>query len=227
VTGRRVLVTGASGGIGRAIVEALRSRSHDVLEVSRRSPLSIDLSDLKALEGRLPGLKRDYPDTDALVLCAGRGRFGAVEEFSYQQIRELVDLNLTGPIFLARAFLPSMKRRGQGDIIFIGSEAGLEPGRRGAIYSATKSALSAFARALRDEAGKAGVRVSVIHPGPVRTGFYDELSFEPGQAEDEALTPEDVASAVVSALESRQGAVWAELHLSPLKKVIRFRPPKD
>ncbi len=223
MTGRHVLVTGASAGIGRAIVEALRSRSHDVIEVSRRSSVSLDLSDLTELEVRLPKLQKDYPDTDALVLCAGQGRFGALEEFSYPQIRELVDLNLTSQVFLARAFLPFMKRRGHGDIVFIGSEAGLEPGRRGAIYSATKSALGALARALRDEAGKSGIGVSVIHPGPVQTGFYDTLSFEPGEGEDEVLTPEDVAGAVIAVLESRAGAVWSELHLSSLRKVIRYR----
>jgi 3-hydroxy acid dehydrogenase/malonic semialdehyde reductase len=93
-----------------------------------------------------------------LVCCAGRGDFGSLEEFSYQRIRELVELNFLSPVYLVRAFLPSLKKRGRGDLIFLGSESALSGGKRGAVYAASKAALGGFARALREECGKSGVR---------------------------------------------------------------------
>ncbi|MFO1350502.1 MAG: SDR family oxidoreductase [Gammaproteobacteria bacterium] len=230
---RTVLVTGASRGIGQAISLLLLGQGHNVIGLARDfsrfgayprfHPGTIDLADLDALPARLGALAKDWPRVDALVLNAGQGRFGSLEEFSYGQIRALVDLNFTAQAFVTRAFLPLMKRHPPGDVLFIGSEAALWGGRRGAVYSASKAALRGFAQALRDECGRAGIRVSVINPGMVRTEFFAELPFAPGDDAANAILAEEVAATVGHVLASRPELVFDEINLSPLKKVLRFK----
>jgi 3-hydroxy acid dehydrogenase/malonic semialdehyde reductase len=235
---RTLLVSGASSGIGRAIAKRLLERGETVIGVARDftkspvecprfHPIQLDLAHLDALPGALAALAARFPGLDGLICCAGAGRFGSLEEFSYAQIRELIDLNLTSQLFLARAFLPGMKRRGRGDLIFMGSEAALAGGRRGAVYSATKFALRGLAQSLRQECAGAGVRVSIVNPGMAQTDFFTGLEFAPGEGEDQHLEPEDVADAVVQVLDVRRGAVIDELNLTPCKRVLRFKRKGD
>lgn len=231
---RTLLVTGASSGIGRAVAALLLERGHRVVGIGREfakagldaakfQPVVLDLADLDALPERLEALARAHPRVDGLVLAAGRGELGGFEEMSYGQIRSLIDLNLTATAFVARAFLPGLKRRGRGDVVFLGSEAALRGGRRGAVYCASKFALRGLAQALREECAKSGVRVAIVNPGMVRTPFFDGLEIAPGAAEENALTPEEVAAAVLMILEQRAGVVVDELDLSPLKRVVEHR----
>jgi len=240
-THRRALVTGASSGIGLAVARHLLEEGWRVLGVARDlskaelpgqlaerfEGVELDLADLDALPARLGELARSHTDLDALVLAAGRGEFGSLEEFSYPAIRSLVDLDFTSQAFVARAFLPAMKRRGRGDLVFLGSEAGLRGARRGAVYCAAKFALRGFAQALRAECAKSGVRVTIVHPGMVRTPFFDELDFAPGAAEENALAAEDVARTLALVLDLPPRAVVDEIELSPLKRVVDFKPPSS
>lgn len=230
---RVVLVTGASSGIGKAIVERLLSSNHRVVAVARDFSGSaleadalakheLDLADLEALPARLTELARLHSDVDALVCNAGQGRFGSLEEFSYNQIKALVDLDLTSQLFVVRAFLPLLKRRPSADVVLMGSEAALAGGRRGVVYTAAKSGLRGFARALREEGARSGLRVSLVNPGAVRTEFYRDAPFGPGPAKENALEAGEVADTVCSILESRPGIVFDEVNLSPLKKVLDF-----
>jgi short-subunit dehydrogenase len=187
----------------------------------------MDLSDLDALPAQLDALTRQDTPVDGLVCCAGSGRFGSLEEFSLVQIRTLLDLNLTSQLYLVRALLPGMKQRAGGNIIFMGSEAALAGGKRGAVYSAAKFGLRGLAQALRQECAASGLRVSIINPGMVQTEFFNELDFRPGEAPDNYILPEDVAQAVQLILETREGTVIDEINLSPQKKVIRFPKPGE
>ena len=96
--------------------------------------LSMDLEDLEALPDRLQDLMNNYPEVQGIVFCAGRGQFGSLEEFSYSQIRSLMDLNFLSQAYLAKAYLPLFKKRGDGDLIFIGSESALKGSRKGAAW---------------------------------------------------------------------------------------------
>lgn len=231
---RSILVTGATSGIGEAIALELINSGFKVIGVGRRENSSliekenffyeqIDLSELDSLPAKLKDLIKKYPEIDGVVCNAGRGQFGSLEEFSYDQISDLVDLNFTSQVYLVRAVMPILKRKFSGDVVFIGSEAALSGGRRGALYSATKFALRGFAQALRDEVSKNKVRVTVINPGMVQTPFFEKLSFEPGEDETHYILPEDVAKAVSFALGTREGTVFDEINLSPQKKVIQFK----
>ena len=236
---RKMLLTGAGGGIGRSIATLLLSSDWRIVGVGRDparpgfsqkefSQATIDLSDLEHLPEQLRLLANEHGDIDSVVCAAGVGRFGSLEEFSYQQIRELIDINLTSQLYVVRAFLPLLKRRGRGDVVLIGSEAALAGGARGAVYSATKFALRGFCQSLRQESAAAGIRVTLINPGMVRTDFFDQLDFEPGEDLAHAIVPEDIAVAVKMVLSARAETVFDEINLSPLKKVVRrkHRAPK-
>ena len=232
MTSKKILVTGCSSGIGLAITELMLELGHQVIGLSREPtragiehprfmPVTMDLADLNTLPTRLTELAKQHPDIDGMIANAGRGQFGGLEEFSYAQIDQLLDLNLRSQIYLTRALLPGLRQRPHSDLIFIGSEAALAGGRRGAVYSASKAALRGFAQALREECSRSGVRVSLINPGMVRTAFFDELDFAPGDEPSHALTGQSVAQTVQMVLQAEPGVVFDEINLSPLKKVIR------
>jgi len=237
LSGRTFLVTGASRGIGRAIslrllevgAEVIGIARHfepDTEALSRFHPLSLDLSKVNDLTPRLQQVLKAHPAIDGVVSNAGAGRFGALEQFSPEQIREMVDLNLIQHILLARCFLPLFKRRGRGDLIFMGSEAALAGGARGTVYSACKFGLRGLAQALRQECAGAGVRIGIINPGMVDSDFFDRLDFAPGNATENRIPPEEVANAVMTFLTASPATVIDEINLSPLrKKVVHLKRP--
>ena len=229
----RVLVTGASSGIGRAVCERLLADGHRAIGIARdfgKFPCdnrhfeahSIDLANLDQLPTHLQTLVATYSALDALVLNAGAGRFGTLEQFSYDQIRAQIDLNFTSHVFVARAFLPSLKKAGRGHLVFMGSEAALTGTAQGSLYCAAKFALRGLAQALRAECARAGVRVTLVNPGMVQSPFFAELDFRPGPEPDNYILPEDIAEVIVQALTARDGTVLDEINLSPQKKVIEF-----
>ena len=232
---RKLLVTGASRGIGAAISRRLLQDGYEVIGLGRDfsdwktlpeglEAVEMDLTNLTELPHHLGEIARSHPEIDGLVLNAGYGRFGSLEEFSYHQIREMVDTNLVQHIFVARTFLPRMKKLDSGDLVVIGSEAALSGGKRGAIYSACKFGLRGLAQSLREECSGSGIRVCLINPGMVATGFFDRLDFAPGSDASQHLRPEDIAEAVHMVLMSPPGTVFDEINLNPLKKVIQFKP---
>ena len=233
ISSRTILVTGSSRGIGRAISESLLRQDHTVLGVARHPdfdvstgnyrPIQLDLLRLDEIDACLRSALAHQPSLQAVVLNAGGPAFGNLEELSQRQVREYIDLNLTSHLLVARTTLPLLKRQEKSDMILIGSEAALRGGKRGSIYCAAKFGLRGFAQSLRQECASSGVRVTIIHPGMVRTGFFDDLDFAPGEATDNAVEPEDVAAAVNLVLNARPGTVFDELTLSPLKKVVRSK----
>jgi NADP-dependent 3-hydroxy acid dehydrogenase YdfG len=95
----------------------------------------------------------------------------------------------------------------------------LTGGKEGSVYCASKFGLRGFAQSLRLECAKSEIRVSLINPGAVRTAFFDDLHFEPGDRAENAIQPEDVAATVLSILAMRGGTVVDEINLSPRKRV--------
>lgn len=229
-----IVVTGASSGIGRATASLLLGHGYQVIGIARDfskcnfdstrlTTIELDLSRLDELPLHLDKVTRNHPSISGLVCCAGAGRFGSLEEFSFKQIRELIDLNLTSQIYVVRALMPVMKRRQTGNIVLVGSEAALAGGKRGAVYSASKFGLRGLAQSLRQECASSGIRVSIINPGMVKTGFFDKLDFRPGDADDNYILPGDVAAVVLEVVETRSGTVIDEINMSPGKKVIHFK----
>jgi 3-hydroxy acid dehydrogenase / malonic semialdehyde reductase len=229
---RTLLVTGASSGIGRAIARELLDDGHTVIGISRDvnqfqrqhpkfHPVQLDLNHLDELPQRIGVIYKLFPELDGVIFSAGVGLFGSLEEFSYAQIQLVLTNNFTHAVYVTRALLPIFKSKPRTDLIYIGSEAALKGSRKGTIYCATKFALRGFIQALREECSKDGVRISLINPGMVNTPFFDNLTFAPGEADQNFLLPEDVADAVTYVLNSRQHMVIDEINLNPATRVIR------
>ncbi|MCG7914596.1 MAG: SDR family oxidoreductase [Candidatus Thiodiazotropha lotti] len=232
---RKLLISGATHGIGKAISRFLLEQGNEVVGIGRDfsawtdppdrlHKVTFDLSDLERLPGCLNEVIRSHPDLDGVVLNAGYGQFGSLEEFSFQQIRQMIDVNLTQHIYIARAMVPQLKKLGRGDIIIIGSESALSGGKRGSLYSACKFALRGFAQSLRAECSTSGARVCLINPGMVDSDFFNELDFRPGDAPENYLRVEDIAEVVHWVLSAHPGTVFDEINLNPLKRVIQSNP---
>ncbi len=226
------LVTGASKGIGLAISKKLIQEGWKVLAVARTFstsfsddfiPYPLDLENIKELPKHLKILKETYPSVDAIICNAGKGQFGSLEEFSFDQIQSLIQLNFLSQVYLIKTYISSLKRQEKGHIVLMGSEAALQGKKMGSIYCASKFALRGFAQALREECSSHHIRVTLINPGMVQTDFFQNLSFSPGRHSSEHIHPEDVAETVSLVLHMREGTVLDEISLSPQKKCIQFK----
>ncbi len=233
---RRAIVTGASDGIGLAISERLAEDGWEVVGVARRfgarpvapfaRTVSCDLSRIDGLESLARTLAAEESAAEAVVQCAGIGRFAPLESLSVDHIRQVVDLDLVAPMIVARAFVPGFKTRRRGDLVFIGSEASHAAGPRGTAYCAAKFGLRGFVQSLRIECAARGVRVSLVNPGMTDTGFYKGQGFAPGADEAQHLRATDTADAVSMVLSAPPGTVFDEINLSPLNRVIDFSQGK-
>lgn len=207
IAGSRVLLTGASGGLGRAIAAALHDQGAHLLLIGRNEaalaelarqvegePLIADLSsraDVEALSERAGRV-------DILIHNAGLPGSGRLEGFTPKEVDRVLDVNLRSGIALTHALLPAMMERGRGHLVYMCSMAGKIPVTP--LYSATKYGLRGFAGALRDDLYGSGVGVSLVFPGPIEEAGL--------QADSGVKTvnfpkryPRDVAAAVVKGIE--------------------------
>lgn len=232
--GLEAIITGSSSGIGRATTELLLQHGASVVGIARDhakfspasdryEPITLDLSDLDTAATALDRLARVHDNVGAVISNAGAGRFGAIEQFSAAQIRHDIDLNLTSHLLVARSFLPVLKQRNGGDLIIMGSESALRGARTGSVYCAAKFGLRGAAQALADECARRGVRVTLVNPGLVRTPFFDNLDFEPGDDPGNALSPDDVAATVLEILATPRGPAYREINIDPLNPAVRSK----
>ena len=154
---------------------------------------------------------------------AGFGDFRNLENFSLSEIQRYFNVNLIAQIIISRYVVSHMKNSGAGDIIIIGSEAALVGKRKATLYSAAKFGLRGFSQSLRDEIGASGVRICLINPGLVRSPFFDQLQFEPGDHDNNAILPDDVAKIVLETLNTRRGTIVDEINLSPATNTINVK----
>lgn len=178
---KTALVTGASGGMGRAIAERLSQKGLTVHAVARSShklealardvsgikPLACDIADTEAVTQAVEGL-----EIDVLVNCAGVSRPGSLLQSNAFDIDEQIDVNLRAGLHLARLLLPGMMERDSGHILNITSMAGHYEFGGHIAYHATKAAMHVVSRQLRVDAFGRRVRVTEISPGRVETDIF-------------------------------------------------------
>ena len=216
VAAKKVLLTGATGGLGHAIARSMAAAGAHVVLSGRRGDVLValageigaevapaDLSDAKAVRD----LAAAHGDTDILIANAGLPASGRLETYDEDQIERALLVNLHAPILLAHALTPQMVRRGAGHVVFMSSLAGKTATAGSSLYNATKFGLRGFAGALRAELHGTGVGVSSIFPGFIRDAgmFADanvKLPFGVG-----TKSPEHVAEATLRAIERDRGEV--------------------
>jgi len=210
--GRRVLLTGASGGIGMAVARALHARGATVVASARRGDVLEGLCD--ELGERAEALPADLGDRDAvaalpdragsvdvLVANAALPASGPLLEFEHDQLDRALDVNLRAPMHLARALAPAMVQRGSGALVFVSSLSGKTASRGSSVYSATKFGMRGFALGLREDLAGTGVGVTTVLPGFIRDAdmFHDSGAKLPRFVGTK--TPDEVALALVEGVE--------------------------
>lgn len=223
---RKALLTGATGGLGRAIALALAARGARLALSARRAEA------LEALAAELPGdghrvlpadlaepgaaerLAADAGEVDVLVANAGLPGAGWLTDFTPEQVTRALRVNLEAPMLMARALLPAMVERGSGHLVFVASLAGKAASPRSSIYNATKFGLRGFALGLRADLGPSGVGVSLVSPGFIReAGMFADSGAKPPPGMGTG-TPEQVGAAVVKAVEHDK----VEVAVAPLSQ---------
>lgn len=177
------LVTGASSGMGRSIARRLISDGYLVYVAARSTDKMADLVQLGAVLLKMDFSKEDdivavvasiterSGGVDVLVNNAGYGLYGPVEEIPLDEARYQFEVNVFGPARLTQLLLPGMRAKGRGTIVNITSMGGKIYTVLGAWYHATKHALEGWSDSLRLELEPFGIRVVVIEPGLIETGF--------------------------------------------------------
>ena len=217
----RVLVTGATGGIGQAIARALAARGATLILSGRRmdvlDPLATEVGgraiacDL-ADRGDLERLVREAGEIDVLIANAALPASGDFTELTQDQIDRMLEINLRAPIALAHALSAAMISRRSGHIVFISSLAGKVASPASSIYSATKFGLRGFALGVREDLRPYGVGVSVVLPGFIRdAGMFADAGVQLPRGVG-TRTPDDVAAGVIRAIERNR----AEIEIAPL-----------
>lgn len=221
---RKVVVTGASSGIGKEITKRLLLLDYGVIGISRKvkkedfdsqnfTPLQADLSDETSTLSTCKKLSGE--DIYMLINCAGFGRFEPHEELNSKTITDMVFLNLTAPMLLTNALLRDLKKN-EGYLININSIEAIRSSKFAGVYSATKAGLRAFGDSLFEETRKSALSVTNINPDMTHSNFYNELRFETSLHEDEKLLSSDIADAVEHILSMRKGAVVSEYTIRSL-----------
>lgn len=229
------VVTGISSGIGKAIGQMLLDRGYRVHGISRRTVAydgdyihhKVDLCDVSQLQSGCARILEKDRKIDLLVNAAGTGFFAPHEELSSQKIEQMVTLNLTVPMLMAREFLRTLKSS-DGLFVTISSTSSRKPSRSGATYAATKAGIDKFSETLFIEGRKQGLRTLNIVPDIVNTPFFDQLTFRPDHDPLSYLEPDCIAKALEDMLfKTRAGTVVTEIVIQPQFLKINKKPQQD
>ena len=194
---KTVIITGGSDGVGAAAARKFAEAGANLMLVARRKKnletISEELRDLTQTEifvmdvadadAGVDLFKKanfEFGRIDVLINNAGFHKRGMMAKVDAADLGHMIDVNLKAPIILARLALPYLKESGGGAIINVGSLAGRTPVPGSAVYAASKAGLRSFTYSLADELAGTGVKVGIVSPGPIDTGFImtnvDEVS---------------------------------------------------
>ncbi|MEV5963116.1 SDR family NAD(P)-dependent oxidoreductase [Kribbella sp. NPDC051952] len=188
-------ITGSSRGLGRSFVEAALAAGDRVAATARNPsdvedlvgqygdavlPLALDVSDKAAVFGSVQQAAAYFGRLDVIVNNAGYGLSGAVEELEEQQLRDQLETNFFGPLWVVQAAIPILREQGGGRIIQISSVAGLTGLPLGGAYCASKWALEGLSESLAQEVAPFGIKVTVVAPGGYATPGASGAAHAPG-----------------------------------------------
>ena len=252
--GRTAVITGAGGGIGRAIAVSLaRRRCHlalaDIDEAGMAGTADLargygvrvtchrlDVADRAAVAGFPALVAAEHPGVDVLVNNAGVAVGGTFEQVSEEDFEWLFEINFWGVVRMTRAFLPVLRARGDARIVNLSSVFGLIAPPEQVAYAASKFAVRGFSEALRHELAGSGVGVTVVHPGGVATSISEKARVPAGVSDEEVarrrglfrkllrLTPEVAGETIVRGVERRQARVLVGSDARLMSVIARALP---
>jgi short-subunit dehydrogenase len=217
------IVTGASSGIGLELAAICAEEGFDLLVAADRPEIHVAAERCRSMGAEVSVVEADLATkggvdqlwaatagrpVDALLANAGHGLGRAFLDQDFDQVRHVIDTNITGTIYLAQLAGRDMRRRGQGRILFTGSIAGFMPGTYQAVYNGTKAFIDSFSFALRAELKDTGVTVTCLMPGATETDFFERADMvDTNVAQGKKDDPADVARVGFDAMMRGDGDV--------------------
>ena len=233
------LITGVSGGLGRALAEAALARGDHVAGTARReadlaafaalSPRAhayrVDMAAPDEVRAAVEAAERDLGGLDILVNNAGYGLIGAVEEATLAEVRHQFEVNVFGPIAAINAVLPFFRARRAGRIINVTSVSGLAAWAGTGVYCASKHALEGLGLTLAQEVGPLGIKVTNVEPGGMRTDYAGRsLVISPAKIDDYEDTARN-AERILGGHAGHESGDPAKVALAILKVADADEPP--
>jgi len=234
------LITGVSGGLGRALALAASQAGHTVYGTVRREndaisyssispgntiPVMLDVNDHAALAQEVEDILSREGRLDVLVNNAGYGLFGAVEETSMEEARAQMETNFFGLMAMTKAVLPAMRRQGSGFIVQVSSIAGFRGTNGLSVYNASKFAVEGFSEALAQEMAPFGVKVMLVEPGPFRTNWAGSSAVRTGLVMPEYAETAGARIAQIEGYSGSQPGDPAKAALAILHAMAHENPP--
>jgi 3-oxoacyl-[acyl-carrier protein] reductase len=203
--GKAALITGASRGVGAAVARALAgagarvglaSRTVDDLGLDDAVAVECDVADMGSVQHAVDAVAGELGGLDIVVANAGIGSYGDFLDLPLEQVDAMIDVNLKGTLYTARAALPHLIAGGGGDFLALASVAGLRAFPGESVYNASKFGMVGFTRSLDHELREKGVRCTCICPGGVATDFAMGTGRTPDMVEG-MMSADDVAEVVL------------------------------
>lgn len=223
IKGKRLVITGMSKGIGKAIAQLALESGMKVVGWGLTDPgfthksldfTVCDVSQESHVKAAATITLKKHGPADFLINNAGLGHFSQIQDFSPEQFKRMWEVNVWGAFLVTQALVPGMQEQGKGHIINISSIAGRVGAPWGAGYNASNFGLSGMGESLFHELRKQGIKVTNVYPGSIATNFFDEI--DGMETNKGMLDPEEVARTVVHVMDTSRNFLIREIEVRPL-----------
>ncbi len=229
ISGKNILVVGATGGIGHQAARMLKESGGNVMITGRDAAklsevqqdlhladdrvFQVDVSQEDQVQSMADSVHQQVEKLDILIIASGVGIIKPLEQLSMEDFQQTVNANLLGPFLLMKAFLPSMKEAKKGLILNIPGVLGKVPMAGASLYAATKYGLNGMVKSLREELRRTEIRISNLYLGGVDTPFWDNIDMK--VARNKFIVEKEAARAVWFMCQQPSSGVLSEMVIQP------------